>query len=70
MEDLAAVDQDAWLVDADGPADYPRTRYWAQALRRHADWAQGMVWQSHRCRPRLAYVLFGDRCGGGGRGGG
>ncbi|MEO3756058.1 RES family NAD+ phosphorylase [Streptomyces sp. B6B3] len=62
-EDLAAVGQDGWLVEADGRADYPQTRCWAQALRRSAPWAQGMTWQSHRCRPRRAFVLFGDRCG-------
>lgn len=61
-EDLAAVGQDSWLVEADGQADYPQTRCWVRALRRSDPRAQGMVWQSHRCRPRRAYVLFGDRC--------
>ncbi|MGK5530936.1 RES family NAD+ phosphorylase [Streptomyces sp. URMC 129] len=61
-EDLAAVAQDSWLLETEG-AGYAQTRHWAQALRRNASWAQGMVWQSRRHRPRLAYVLFGDRCG-------
>ncbi|MDT0318967.1 RES family NAD+ phosphorylase [Streptomyces millisiae] len=59
-EDLAAVCQDSWLLETEG-AGYAQTRHWAQALRRDAVWAQGMVWQSRRHRPRLAYVLFGDR---------
>ncbi|GAB2880993.1 RES family NAD+ phosphorylase [Streptomyces mayteni] len=59
-EDLAEVFQDSWLLETEG-AGYAQTRHWAQALRRDAGWAQGMVWQSRRHRPRLAYVLFGDR---------
>ncbi|MFF4586710.1 RES family NAD+ phosphorylase [Streptomyces sp. NPDC001388] len=61
-EDLAAVCQDSWLLDSE-PDDYPRTRFWAQELRRQADKAQGLVWQSRRHRPREALALFGDRCG-------
>ncbi|MFF5182889.1 RES family NAD+ phosphorylase [Streptomyces sp. NPDC000345] len=61
-EDLAAVCQDSWLLDSE-PDDYPRTRFWAQELRRQAGQAQGLVWQSRRHRPREALVLFGDRCG-------
>ncbi|UPZ29646.1 RES family NAD+ phosphorylase [Streptomyces sp. LRE541] len=61
-EDLAAVCQDSWLLDSE-PDDYPRTRYWAQELRRQAKDAQGLLWQSRRHRPREAVVLFGDRCG-------
>ncbi len=60
--DLSAVCQDSWLLEADA-LGYAHTRYWTQALRRSAGWAQGMVWQSRRCRPHHAYVLFGDRCG-------
>ncbi|WP_460068534.1 RES family NAD+ phosphorylase [Streptomyces sp. YKOK-I1] len=63
-EDLAAVCQDSWLLDSE-PDDYPRTRFWAQELRRQAEKAQGLVWQSRRHRPREALVLFGDRCGDG-----
>jgi hypothetical protein len=61
-EDLAAVCQTSWLLDSE-PDDYPRTRYWAQELRRQAKEAQGLLWQSRRHRPREALVLFGDRCG-------
>ncbi|MDT0269003.1 RES family NAD+ phosphorylase [Streptomyces sp. DSM 44915] len=60
-EDLAAIQQDVWLLEAEG-AGSPQTRYWAQALRRDVRAAQGMVWQSRRRRSGLAYVLFGDRC--------
>ncbi|MEO3753753.1 RES family NAD+ phosphorylase [Streptomyces sp. B6B3] len=60
--DLAAVSQSGWLLEADAML-YPHTRYWGHALRRSADWAQGMEWQSRRCRPHRAYLLFGDRCG-------
>ncbi|MFD7134688.1 RES family NAD+ phosphorylase [Streptomyces sp. NPDC059894] len=61
-EDLAAVCQTSWLLDSE-PDDYPRTRYWAQELRRQTKEAQGLLWQSRRHRPREALVLFGDRCG-------
>ncbi|WP_405907104.1 RES family NAD+ phosphorylase [Streptomyces sp. NBC_00828] len=61
-EDLAAVCQTTWLLDSE-PDDYPRTRYWAQELRRQAKGAQGLLWMSRRHRPREALVLFGDRCG-------
>jgi hypothetical protein len=61
-EDLAAIGQDAWLLEAAGPL-YAHTRFWARALRAGAAGAHGMVWQSRRHRPRLACVLFGDRCG-------
>ncbi|MEU0340838.1 RES family NAD+ phosphorylase [Streptomyces bobili] len=60
-EDLAAVCQTSWLLDSE-PDDYPRTRYWAQELRRQAKEAHGLLWQSRRHRPREALVLFGDRC--------
>ncbi|RKN47227.1 RES family NAD+ phosphorylase [Streptomyces hoynatensis] len=62
-EDLAAIGQDRWLVEEEGVSVYPQTRCWTAALRRDAPWAKGLVWQSRRRRPRLAYVLFGDRCG-------
>lgn len=61
-EDLAAVCQDSWLLEAEGPG-YPQTRRWASELRSQVPAAQGLVWQSRRHRPRRAVVLFGDRCG-------
>ncbi|CAM5700500.1 RES family NAD+ phosphorylase [Streptomyces aurantiogriseus] len=61
-EDLAAVCQTTWLLDCE-PEQYPKTRYWAQELRKQAPDAQGLLWQSRRHRPREALVLFGDRCG-------
>ncbi|MGI5243272.1 RES family NAD+ phosphorylase [Dactylosporangium sp. CA-139066] len=57
--DLATIGQDGWLVDADARF-YPQTRHYAAWLRRRSD-AAGIVWQSHRDRPHLAIVLFGDR---------
>ncbi|MBC3841385.1 RES family NAD+ phosphorylase [Streptacidiphilus sp. 4-A2] len=62
-EDLAAVCQDSWLLEADG-AGYPQTRRWASELRAQVPSAQGVLWQSRRHRPRHAVLLFGDRCGG------
>jgi hypothetical protein len=60
-EDLAAVAQDTWLVQA--PAnDYGKTRRWAHAIRSWAPWAQGFTWVSRREPKGLAYILFGDRC--------
>ncbi|WKX69539.1 RES family NAD+ phosphorylase [Streptomyces sp. XD-27] len=61
-EDLAAVCQDSWLLEAEG-AGYAQTRRWASELRAQVTEAQGMVWHSRRHRPRRAVVLFGDRCG-------
>ncbi|MEW1547572.1 RES family NAD+ phosphorylase [Streptomyces tsukubensis] len=61
-EDLAAVCQDSWLLEAEG-ASYAQTRRWASALRDRAPEAQGLLWQSRRHRPRNAVILFGDRCG-------
>lgn len=61
-EDLAAVFQDAWLLEADGPG-YAQTRAWAREIRRQVPRAQGLRWQSRRHRPHHAVVLFGDRCG-------
>ncbi|WP_405798596.1 RES family NAD+ phosphorylase [Streptomyces sp. NBC_01506] len=61
-EDLAAVCQDSWLLEAQG-ASYPQTRRWASELRTQVPSAQGLLWQSRRHRPRHAVVLFGDRCG-------
>ncbi|MEU2957137.1 RES family NAD+ phosphorylase [Streptomyces xanthochromogenes] len=61
-EDLAAVCQDSWLLEAEG-AGYPQSRRWASELRTQIPAAQGLLWQSRRHRPRHAVVLFGDRCG-------
>ncbi|MFF0750467.1 RES family NAD+ phosphorylase [Streptomyces sp. NPDC004267] len=61
-EGLAAVWQDAWLVDCE-EEDYAKTRYWARLIREHCAGAAGLLWQSKRCRPRPALQLFGDRCG-------
>jgi hypothetical protein len=60
-EDLAAVCQDSWLLEADGDR-YAKTRRWASELRAQAPDAMGLIWQSRRHRPRLASVLFRDRC--------
>lgn len=60
-EDLAAVCQDSWLLEAEGDR-YAKTRRWASELRRQDPDAMGLIWQSRRHRPRLASVLFGDRC--------
>lgn len=62
-EDLAAVCQDSWLLEAEGDR-YAKTRRWASELRTQAPDAMGLVWQSRRHRPRLASVLFRDRCQG------
>ncbi|MFC5719138.1 RES family NAD+ phosphorylase [Streptomyces gamaensis] len=60
--DLAAVCQDSWLLEGEGDR-YAKTRRWASEMRAQAPDAMGLVWQSRRCRPRLASVLFQDRCG-------
>lgn len=59
--DLAAVSQDARLVNIDGHQQ-AWSRYWTQWLRRVARDAQGVVWQSNRDRPHESLMLFGDRC--------
>ncbi|MGW1765621.1 RES family NAD+ phosphorylase [Streptomyces sp. NPDC002073] len=64
-EDLAAVCQDSWLLEAEGDGRYAKTRRWASELRAQDSGAMGLVWQSRRHRPRLANVLFGDRFAGG-----
>ncbi|MFF4098836.1 RES family NAD+ phosphorylase [Streptomyces sp. NPDC001903] len=61
-QDLAAVHQDGWLVQAEA-RDYPYTRDWAHWIRRHTDpWAQGFLWSSKREPGERALVLFADRC--------
>ncbi|MEU7576646.1 RES family NAD+ phosphorylase [Streptomyces sp. NPDC041068] len=59
--DLAAVCQDSWLLEAEGER-YAKTRRWASEIRVQAPDTAGLIWQSRRNRPRLALVLFGDRC--------
>ncbi|MDT0447896.1 RES family NAD+ phosphorylase [Streptomyces hesseae] len=61
-EDLAAVCQDSWLLETEGDG-YAKTRRWASEMRAQEPDAAGLVWQSRRHRPRLASVLFQDRCG-------
>ncbi|MCX5380693.1 RES family NAD+ phosphorylase [Streptomyces sp. NBC_00091] len=61
-QDLAAVHQDSWLVQAEA-RDYPYTRDWAHWIRGHTDpWAQGFLWASKREPGARALVLFADRC--------
>jgi hypothetical protein len=62
-EQLAAVCQDEWLVQAD-PEQYSHTRRWCSWLRKCAPSAQGIVWPSRRNLGHQAIVLFGDKCGG------
>jgi hypothetical protein len=59
--DLAAVCQDSWLLEAEGER-YAKTRRWASEIRAQTPQAMGLIWQSRRNRPRLASVLFHDRC--------
>jgi len=59
-EALAAIGQDAWLVNASG-SEYAQTRAWGHWLRSQAKWAHGFIWSSLRDPGRLAVVLFGDR---------
>jgi hypothetical protein len=60
--DLAAVYQDDWLVQAE-PAEFGKTRRWAQWLRKIGAGAHGLVWQSRRDRPHRTMILFGDNPG-------
>jgi hypothetical protein len=60
-EDLAAVAQDTWLVQAPA-SDYGKTRRWAHAIRSWVPWGQGLTWVSRREPEGMAYILFGDRC--------
>ncbi|SCE61788.1 RES domain-containing protein [Streptomyces sp. OspMP-M43] len=62
-EDLAAVCQDSWLLESEGDDRYAKTRRWCSEIRSQAPGAMGLVWQSRRMRPRLATVIFEDRCG-------
>lgn len=70
-EDLAAVFQTGWLLEAEAPEFEPEkpdvpaytcTRFWASEIRRQDETCKGLVWPSRRHRPREAMVLFGDRC--------
>ncbi|MEU1190867.1 RES family NAD+ phosphorylase [Streptomyces sp. NPDC005859] len=59
--DLAAVAQDAWLVQTEA-AEYPFTRHWGHWIRTHtAPWAQGFLWPSKREPAERVAVLFADR---------
>jgi RES domain len=60
--ELAAIGQDAWLVQAE-ETDYGKTRRWGHWLRSQATWAQGFIWPSRRNMGEEAIILFGDRCG-------
>jgi hypothetical protein len=59
--DLAAIGQDAWLLNAAG-SEYAQTRGWAHWLRATADWAHGLAWSSQRNLGGTSIILFGDRC--------
>lgn len=67
-EALSAVLQDHTLVTA-GSRDQHMTRNWAAWLRKGVPDVDGMVWPSLRHPPRDTFVLYGDRCGSGSRGG-
>ncbi|WP_308120321.1 RES family NAD+ phosphorylase [Streptomyces bambusae] len=61
-QDLAAVQQDSWLVQAEA-RDYPYTRDWGHWIRsRTGPWAKGFLWASKREPAERALVLFADRC--------
>lgn len=59
--ELAAVCQDAWLVQSEA-RDYPQTRRWARWLRDRAPWAMGLIWTSRQDVTEKVVILFGDRC--------
>jgi hypothetical protein len=63
--DLAAVEQDAWLVYAEA-RDFPRTQLWAHWLRDckapDGEPPAGIVWPSKRQPSGRALLFFGDRC--------
>ncbi|MFD0413809.1 RES family NAD+ phosphorylase [Streptomyces sp. NPDC127108] len=58
---LAAVCQDNFLLEREGPEHYARTRTWAREIRAQAPEAMGMIWESRRNPSQQALVLFGDR---------
>lgn len=51
---------DGWLTSCEAE-DYPRTRFWAVALRDWAPDAVGFRWRPRHNNDEFAYVLFGDR---------
>jgi hypothetical protein len=57
---LGRIGQDAWLSACD-EEDYPLTQEWAEAVRRWAPDAVGLVWMSKRDNVHEATVLFSDR---------
>lgn len=63
--DLAAVEQNAWLVYAES-RDFPRTQLWAHRLRDckapDGEPPAGIVWPSKRQPSGRAILFFGDRC--------
>lgn len=67
-EELAAVQQDSWLVTTDW-WDYPRTQSWGAWLRRcsvpgpDGSRPDGLLWPSVRNPGGRNVVLYGDRCG-------
>lgn len=60
VEDLVAVAQDQWLINA-GDESYGYTRRWCHWLREQAPWAQGIIWPSAKDPEGRLIVLFGDR---------
>jgi|GEM_PF-3779998 len=65
--DLAAANQDPWLLHADFPL-YHITQQWAHWLRDGPGpdgmgAPDGLIWLSHRQPTGRAVLLFGDRCG-------
>jgi hypothetical protein len=61
LQDLAAAQQDTWLVHA-GQDQYRFTRCWGHWLRDGAPSADGIIWPSKRNPDGRAVVLFQDRC--------
>ena len=61
---LHAVGQsDNWLASC-GPAEYPGTRAWAQALMAWSPGAAGLVWRARHFDDEFAYVLYENRATG------
>lgn len=62
-EQLAAVCQDARLLEGEGTTYYcEQTRPWSRNIRSQDLDIMGLLWQSKRNQPRHALVLFEDRC--------
>lgn len=58
---LGAIGADTRLTTVRS-GEYYMTQKWSIAIRKWADWAQGLVWTSLREPAGLAYVFFDDRC--------